>query len=372
MVGYYITNTNIFNRKGHNIQIFKTIEGLRNADVPVELVCPRYRRHRHEALDEFSREYTVKTPFPVHFLWMPSARPTRFGFFYFTIAAFFWLLARSVKERPQFFYFRSEYLFPLMWIGQLFKTPFFYEIHRVGLKQRAQYLKEKIAARATGIVVISGVLEKIFKPLNQNCIVAHDGVDISHFESDETKHAARKKLGIPEAQTVALYAGSVNKIKGVDVIVRNAEVFKEVMFYVLGRVGTDMQKEIESAPRNVFFLGAYTQPELPSYLRAADVLLIPQPEGPQSQSPMKLFEYMAIGRPVLSSNLPNLLEVLPRECNLFYQAGDDADYRAKLGALIAAKDAYGSRAIFNRTHVRTFTWTERGKNIGKLITDSLG
>jgi glycosyltransferase involved in cell wall biosynthesis len=71
--------------------------------------------------------------------------------------------------------------------------------------------------------------------------------------------------------------------------------------------------------RNIHFLGYVPNVELPKYLLAADVLIAPYTEGSQSiggdviiehSSPMKLFEYMAVGKPIITSNIGAIPEVM--------------------------------------------------------------
>lgn len=65
---------------------------------------------------------------------------------------------------------------------------------------------------------------------------------------------------------------------------------------------------VKNAPENVHFLGLKTQAELPAYLKHADIALIPFKPGEIGDyvSPLKIFEYIAMNKTVLSTALPDV------------------------------------------------------------------
>jgi glycosyltransferase involved in cell wall biosynthesis len=66
---------------------------------------------------------------------------------------------------------------------------------------------------------------------------------------------------------------------------------------------------VRRAPKNVHFLGLKVQTELPAYLAHADVALLPfDAKNPiaRAVSPLKIFEYIAMEKPVLSTSLPDI------------------------------------------------------------------
>ena len=81
------------------------------------------------------------------------------------------------------------------------------------------------------------------------------------------------------------------------------------------------------------FTGLVPPAEVAAQLRAADVLVLPNPASAISSaftSPLKLFEYMAAGRPIVATDLPSMREVLHAEENaLLVEPGNAAGARRR-------------------------------------------
>ena len=123
-----------------------------------------------------------------------------------------------------------------------------------------------------------------------------------------------------------------------------ARALPEVEFVLVGPIGLGDPKtpggpaEALAAERNVHFLGALPQTELPALLAHCDVALLPLLENPHTLScmPLKLWEYLAAGLPVVARDLPNLRGLADERAIRPY-----ADARGFVPALAKALD--GSR-----------------------------
>jgi glycosyltransferase involved in cell wall biosynthesis len=365
--GFYIINTNIANHMAHSIQVFKTIEGMRASGLDIELVCPRYMK---VDLQEIFSDYVITENFPVHQLWVLGSKPSKIALVSYVFVAGTWLIYKSLSQKVSFVYLRSEYLFPLVPLCKLIKIPYFYELHRVGLHARAQRIKVFVATYTKGLIVLTEVLKKKFTDDQSNILVEHDAVSVDHIQTNESVIGARCSMGIDGDATVVLYAGSVQLLKGIDILLRVASSFPDIQFHLAGRVHKDMESLLSLAPSNVYQHGQFTQAEIPFYLKAADLLVLPHPAGPQSQSPMKLFEYLASGKPVLSADLSNIREVLPPE-NLFYQPGSVESFCEQLQNF--TNNEFDSELVkkVNIERAHKHSWKNRGRRITSFIHETL-
>jgi glycosyltransferase involved in cell wall biosynthesis len=145
---------------------------------------------------------------------------------------------------------------------------------------------------------------------------------------------ARRRLGIAD-ERVVMFLGTPRGYKGLDDL--GAAVTglgrKDVRLAVVGTLpesvlGRDLARRFPSiclAPPIAF-------EEIPSFLSAADVVVVPQRDTPDTrgQVPAKLFDAMALGRPIVSTRVSMIPEIL-EGCGLLVEAGDVS----ALGAAIA-------------------------------------
>jgi glycosyltransferase involved in cell wall biosynthesis len=126
----------------------------------------------------------------------------------------------------------------------------------------------------------------------------------------------------------------------------------------------------------VTFTGLIPPVEVAARLRQADVLVLPNPASVISSeftSPLKLFEYMASGRPIVASDLPSLREVLrDGENALLVEPGNPQALTAGV-ARIKNDPALGRRLAERAMEdVRQFTWGRRAERLEALFREVLG
>jgi glycosyltransferase involved in cell wall biosynthesis len=123
---------------------------------------------------------------------------------------------------------------------------------------------------------------------------------------------------------------------------------------------------------NVVFVGFIPNAELPEYQAACDVLLMPYQHHVEASSggniadylsPMKLFEYLACGRVILSSDLPVLREIL-NENNAILLPPDDVDaWIEALKAISTNPGRHQSLARQARVDSYKYSWDHRAERI---------
>ena len=165
-------------------------------------------------------------------------------------------------------------------------------------------------------------------------LVAHNGADPPGELLGRPK--ARARLNLPEDRRIAVYAGRVNEEKGLDQILALARIRPHILFLLVGSEAEGPIERQAAACANVRTIGWAAPAELSAWLEAADVLLIPPSRAPLQRFrncvlPMKLFAYLAAGRPILAPVSPDTAELLEHEGNALLVPPDDPD--AAAGAL---------------------------------------
>jgi glycosyltransferase involved in cell wall biosynthesis len=207
-------------------------------------------------------------------------------------------------------------------------------------------------------------------------VIAPNGVDLERFASLPDPVRARQSLGWTESPTV-LCAGHLYAGRGADLFLQLAESTPEVRFVWVGGRPHDVEEWGGKAQArglvNVDFLGFVPNIELPKYLAAADVLLMPyarsiygssgSADSASVASPMKMFEYMAADRAILTSDLPVIREVLDETSAVFVLPEDASAWKSALKALLEDSARRISIAQNARRKVEKYTWLARARKI---------
>ncbi|GEM_PF-1707373 len=136
------------------------------------------------------------------------------------------------------------------------------------------------------------------------------------------RRVARQQLRIVEDECAVVYAGQLYDWKGVDTLIQAAKFLHDdkMTIHIIGGQGQDLmrcQKLAERLPEphtSVIFHGLKSPSEIPYWLRAADVVVIPNSGkfrvSVEDTNPLKLYEALAAGAATVVSDLPSIREVL--------------------------------------------------------------
>jgi glycosyltransferase involved in cell wall biosynthesis len=327
----YIANARIPTEKAHGIQIMKMCEAFARSDtskIEVELIIPR--RFNPIKIDPFEY-YNVERIFRIKRL--PCLDLIPLDFFLgnlalwiqtitFLISAKIYLFLKSVEIRgltsvairkPYDILYTREQL-----VGLFFKD-FVLEIH--SLPSNIKTFHKKIWQKAKALIVLTSFIKKrlVEAGISENKIlIVPDGVDLEKFVIDVSKQEAQERLNLPKDKKIILYSGSfyLYDWKGIAILLEAVKYFEKDWVLIL--VGGN-KNEIEEIRKKynldkVLLIERRPHSEIPYYLKAADVLVIPNKKGDQFSeeytSPLKLFEYMASGVPIVASDLPSIRDIL--------------------------------------------------------------
>lgn len=235
------------------------------------------------------------------------------------------------------------------------------------------------------ICITHALREKVFKLVGDKIKVytLADGVSENNLSVLGSKLSLRNELGIKDKFT-CVYTGSFYKGKGIEEIIRISKNLLNIEFLVVGGSVSAIDKMASEfvIGKNLKFVGFQPQNIVLKYQQAADVLLLPNQNSVFSAgakakdisaytSPLKMFEYMATGNPILASSLPVLQEVLFHNKNAIILEPYDIDSWVEAIIYLKANPEIGKRiGTQARKDVQEFTWEKRAERIVNLYLDA--
>lgn len=367
----YIVNARIPTEKAHGYQIAKMCSELRGRGADVTLYVPdRTNPIGQDLFDYYSLPRTfsvVKVPC-TDFIRYASILG-RFAFFFQT-RAFMKALSRLEIPRDTVIYTRDR-LIASRYAHAGYRT--FYDAHNFPEKRGESFVRS--LRGVAGIVCNSeGTAQEFISREFKNVLVAHNAVDLTDFDIREDKASLRKRLGLPFDMKLVTYVGHLYTWKGVDVLIEAAQVslgYKDTLFVIVGGTDADIEKYrriVETRGlSNVRLLGHKPKRDIPAYLRASDVLVIPNvpisKESSEYTSPIKLFEYMASGVPIVASDLPSMRAIVSDHEVSFVPPNDSGALSKAIQETIRAHVEAEVRASLARALVERFSWSARAEAI---------
>lgn len=355
--------------RANSIQVMKVSQALAQNGHEIQLFVPG---RQSVSWEELAIHYGVQTRFPIH--WVPAWKPLRYLDFTLQI------LLKSSAWKADVIYTR---MIPVAVIASRLHFPVILELHspptgKRGPKALVNFLQ---SSNRKQLVLITQALKKILEeqmgmnlPENQ-VVIAPDGVDVERYENLPSPEDARRQLGIPEKMTL-LYSGSFYQGRGLEILFRLARELNELQFLWVGGNPEEKnawQAKLDAAGiKNVILTGFVENAQMPLYQAAAEILLMPYGKKiavsgggntAEFTSPLKVFEYLASGRAILSSDLPVLHEVLNSKNVAFCAPDDPAAWKATILALVRNPERREMLARQAKLDAQTYSWQKRMETI---------
>jgi glycosyltransferase involved in cell wall biosynthesis len=349
----------------NSIQVMKACQALVQLGHEVHLLAPGENPAPGQDL---SALYGLQTDIDVEWLRVQPLLK-RYDFAYLALSR-----ARKLNAHLVYTWSMQVALLALM-----YRIPVIFELHgppegRIGPILFRQFLKLSGVKR---LMVVSAALQNMiedeyqvrFKP--GEFVISPNGVDLERFQDLPEPAAARAILGLTQRLTAG-YTGHLYPGRGMKVLVELARLFPQVQFLWVGGNPKDVESwRVKLAAENlgnILLTGFVENQRLPLYQAAADILLMPYERsiagsgGGDSAaycSPMKMFEYMACKRAILSSDLPVIHEVLNEKNAILRPPDDIAAWAVAFNHLLQNVGLRERLAAQAYQDVRRYTWLER-------------
>jgi glycosyltransferase involved in cell wall biosynthesis len=206
------------------------------------------------------------------------------------------------------------------------------------------------------------------------------GVDLEAYSQLPVPEQARKELGLNPGITAG-YTGHLYPGRGVELLFDLAQRCPEINYLWIGGEPEAVARwkgiMDDSGVGNIQILGYVENQKVPGFQAACDLLLMPYQKSisvssggdtAQFASPMKVFEYLATGRAILSSDLPVLREVLSEKNAVLLPAEDTDAWVRALRQLVEDPERRELLAQQGREDASRYTWTHRAKKSLENLT----
>lgn len=348
------------------VHVCHMVDAFQLQDINVHIVSPHPRLHGRMTGEQLRAKYGLRVSPSIRHVWKP--RCPGWGMIYRPLLAH---LVRRSEARVVY----GRTLQGCMVAAELSK-PTVYEAHkpdweRTSTQASLDFKRLIHSPGFRGVICISEELNKYllqaYPELRGRTVVVPDGAPAWPLP-DEPDLSSPWAIG---------YFGSLYPGKGVETILEIAPLCPWAEFKIVGGTPDHVAwwRNRRPVPCNVSFLEMRDHADLPDLMKRCHVFLAPYLRRVQTHggcgdishwmSPLKIFEYMAMNRPLVASDLPVLREILQHGRNsLLAPAGDKEAWAAALEQLRDSPELARQLASKARSEYETkYTWDARAKSV---------
>lgn len=359
----YISQNRIPSNKGYSIQIMKMCEAFVKQGVNLTLFTTRYKRDQVQDIKDVFKNYSIKKEFEINTIVIPFL--IRFGKLGHLTQGILFSIKIYFKNSID----RNTVVYTRDWIPALLFSILGYKTY-LEIHTHHGSLGSKIAQKfASGIVVISNGLKQYYieKGIDKDKIfVSPSGVDLFDFNINGNTVDIHNELGIDKDSKIVMYTGHLYDWKGIDTLVSASEIIDKNTYIVcIGGTDHDLQKyiSINNLNKNIKFIGNKPFNVIADYMRSADTFIIPNSKksliSKSFTSPLKLFTYMAMQKPIIASDLPSIREILDDSMAYYYEPDDiNSCIQAIKSSFINTKES-NKKVEKSYEEVKKYSWSNR-------------
>ena len=300
------------------------------------------------------------------------------------------LLARCFRDRVDFIYERYS-LFNLagVLVGKLCRVPVVLEVNSpFALEQQrdreirlvgfAAWIERLICNLASHVIVVSTPLRRILEGAGvrpEKIEVMSNGVCLEHFQPQPASADLRRELGL-DSHTVIGFVGWFREWHGLELLLeafhRSGLAHEQVKVLMIGdgpaMPGLQDYVRANGLGDSVVFTGPLPHAKIPPYLDIIDVAV--QPAANEYCCPMKILEYMALGKAIVAPRQENIQELLREgEEAVYFTAGDAGSLGDALRGVVGNPERAADLGRAARAAIsgRRYLWTANAERTAELV-----
>jgi glycosyltransferase involved in cell wall biosynthesis len=331
--------------------------------------------------------------------YVPTFRKSILSYLLYEIVSLFYLIFYILKWRPDVIYLRQGLfeVFPPI-LARLFGVPYIIEKNGImedefrsrGFSEiviKILRLAEEINFRLSDkiICVTEGIKREIVRRYKVNegkLVVIPNGANIELFRPLD-KHGCRRKLGLEEDAFYVGFVGSFAPWQGLEILIEAAKRVKEQGYAQIKHilVGDGEQEPLlrqkvreYKLEQEIKFTGRVTYEQVVYYINACDIAIAPFTKERNSiigVSPLKLYEYLACGRPVIVSRVGEVKEVIEEgKCGYLFEPGDAEELAKRIIQGYQERDTLQEMGLRGRKLVESkYTWRTTAERIVEVLNE---
>ncbi len=366
---YYIGSPQLFAEGASSIHVSKMCEAFSEQGYNLELILPIQNKN----IDSFFKYYNVKKKFKIN----PTIGFKKGPLRHFLHGILSFIKISLIKDYD--FIITRNITFG--YLASFIKSNLIVDIHHPPVNFFSKIAIARFISSDNVIKVTcnsEGTFENIKQNINSSkkLQVLHNGVNLETFKSNKDLVPFKKNLKIPDNNKVVSYVGNTYEGRGIEKIIKLSKVNIDIFFLIVGGEEEDnihYIKKLQPDQKNILFTGHVDNIDIPNFLAISDVLLIPYDsdftikggsKASEYSSPIKLFEYMASGKPIIASNLPAISRILSNQKDCLLVSPDSfEDLNAALNKLMNDHDLINSISENSLELSKHFTWENRAKKM---------
>ncbi len=251
----------------------------------------------------------------------------------------------------------------------------------VGLKKQALSIHRTVTSQARLLVAVNETLRRLLiegGAASEKVITIQNGIDPGFLAPDIDAQARRCELGFSSRDIVIVFVGSFQPYHRVDLLLR---AFQQMPGRELARLLLVGSGQTYDASRllaaslalgeGVRFTGSVPYRDVPSYIAAGDIAVLPGTA--YYCNPMKVYEYMALGKPVLAPQQANIGEIVAHGTDgILFEPDSVSAMAQSLASLIADPGLRQRLGEAGRQRALLQTWQDRALALQDALAKVIG